>query len=325
MNIAFLPQKVVESASLLDVPIQYPWPLGNWAHASFLASFICSARRDAPEIIFSSEPTVYRQNRLRCRFRNGGRKYRERTGPMIATLIHLFRHKGVPLSDIKSFLLHALLLLVKFRRSAAARMCQTSYGQEIWVLVAVMIATRTLVGFQLEIWDTAIWTRSKDSSRQRVEVGDLASWIWPIHTLRSYEACFLGAIGPGVYISQQEFENSELSLRALSFFEQCAFDEHLPRWIWETPDIPKGSVSKLMQQNCRDTVRDTDEEYNAQTESDVNVEVDNLTRDQVQRETQRPRRDSTKSSSTWSVEIITGDEGATWRPRSPRDSLGCEL
>lgn len=242
---------------------------------------------------------------------------------MVATLIHLFRHSGVPLSDIKRFLLHALLLLVKFRRYASAKICQTSYGQEIWVLVAVMAATRTLIGFKLEVWNAEICARSRDSSRHRVQVGDTASWIWPTHTLRSYEDCFLRAVGSEVYISPQEFQQAELSLRALGFFERCSFDDHIQRWIiGESKVMVKSWVLVLDQ----DSYRDTNGQDSTDGENDDDVEDENPVCETEQREEPLcPRRDSMMSSSTWPVEIITGDEGATWKPRSRRDSIGCEL
>lgn len=132
--------------------------------------------------------------------------------------------------------------------------------------------------------------------------------MWPIHTLRSFEACFLGAVGPEVHISQQKFEQGEYSLQSLGFFEPCAFDDYIPKWIFEIPNaVGKGWVLVLDQDQFRDSDDDTD------AESHLDGQDTHLACNQEQEEVVvRPRRNSMMSSSSCSVEIITGDEDAIW-------------
>lgn len=117
MNIKFLSYIVVKAADHLEGPIHYPWPLGTFAHVSFLACFIFGAPRHALMLPFIPASVAYRQRCLNRYFNDCASNYRECTGHIIVALVCLLRDWGLQLSEIKSFLLYAFILLLRFRQS----------------------------------------------------------------------------------------------------------------------------------------------------------------------------------------------------------------
>lgn len=301
MNTDFLPQAVIDAAQHLDVPVLFPWPTGTWAQVSFLAFFVCYAPPHLLMVPFTPRSAARRQDLLRNQFKRGAKTYVYRTGRMVARLIHLLRFHGVRLPDITAFLLHALLLLVQFRRSKQTDVETIRTDENTWILVATMIAVRTLKGHVLEIWDLAMFSLHRENPPKRFQGRDAAIWRWSKHKVRNFEACFLDAVQSGVWISPQDVLRAELSLKELGLFDHYMFDD----WdiSWGRHGAKTALRNRVTMPAFRPAICLTDDSRA------TNAETDQSTYEHEQKEDfLRSRRESLVSSSTFSVEIITSDE-----------------
>ena len=287
MNSDSLPLEVIAANVQLEVPMLYPWPLGIWAHASLLAHFVCNTPRYALKTPFIGWVVENRQRILKPHFKKDVLKYRKKIGPVIAKLIHLLRHQGLQLCDIYTIFLYALILLVRVRTytSIDLQVC-TVPTLEVWVIAAVKRASRILNHYDLKDWHTAILNPCKEA-------------------LRSVEDHLDRALGPSGWISPWDFERAQQSVQQLGFFGRCAFEDAIPGWIFglETKD----SLKSVSMPAFRPSI------FLVDSPRAVGAETHSSTCEQEQKEVVlRLRRDSMMSSSSCSVDIVTGNEDAIW-------------
>ena len=125
--------------------------MGTCAHASYLASLICSISRNKLVFLFAPNLVKTRRQILQNRLREHIPLSKESaTATEVAKYITYIHSLGVSIHDIKTILLHALILLRKFRESKEARdVPHHIISHALWVNVALGTASYSRKEFNL--------------------------------------------------------------------------------------------------------------------------------------------------------------------------------
>jgi hypothetical protein len=145
MNHNFISEDVIDVASQLNITLRYPWPMGTCAHASYLASLVCSMSRNKLVLLFAPKLVKFRRQILLECFREHIPLSKEGdTNTEVVKYITYIHSLGVGIHDIKTLLLHALILLRKFRESKEARdIPNQRMTHAMWVKVALKAASNS--------------------------------------------------------------------------------------------------------------------------------------------------------------------------------------
>ncbi|KZM18460.1 hypothetical protein ST47_g10419 [Ascochyta rabiei] len=163
MNVRFLPRAALMAAAMTGLPIKYPWPVGTFAHASFLASFICNAPPDALLIFVPAAAASQRQHL---------KDYRTvHADCIVAVLINTIYTNGTRCIDLENVLSYALILLLRFRKCRPAQhpvgvaytMLWTTIAQLILRIPGVELRHAEMVFMEALQWRT--WVKDEDIHR----------------------------------------------------------------------------------------------------------------------------------------------------------------
>ena len=151
MNHNFVSGDVIDIASQLNITLRYPWPMGTCAHASYLASLVCSISRNKMVLLFSPKLVNTRRRILLKCLREHIPLWNEGdTNTEVVKYITYIHSLGVGIHEIKTVLLHALILLRKFRESEEARdIPKQRISHAMWVKVALKAASNSCKRFKL--------------------------------------------------------------------------------------------------------------------------------------------------------------------------------
>jgi hypothetical protein len=153
MNHNFVSKDVIDVAAQLNITLRHPWPMGTCTHFSYLASLVCSITRTKLVFLSAPKPVTTRRQILQKCLREHIPLWKEGdTNTEVVEYISYIHSLGVSVHDIKTILLHALILLRKFRESEEAQYIpEQRITHAMWVKVALKAASNGRKNFNLGI------------------------------------------------------------------------------------------------------------------------------------------------------------------------------
>jgi hypothetical protein len=145
MNHNFVSEDVIDIASQLNITLRFPWPMGTCTHASYLASLTCSIPRSKLVFLFKPKLVKFRRQALLRSLREHiPLSKKGDTNTEVIKYITYIHSLGVGIHDIKNLLVHALILLRKFRESKEAHdIPNQRITHAMWVKVALKAASNS--------------------------------------------------------------------------------------------------------------------------------------------------------------------------------------